>query len=121
MDGQEALQRIGGPVAVKISDAAVLHKSDHGGVHLGVASTGEMRVAVDGDYGPNTKRALQRRVGVKADAVVGPLTVRALRVGPRDFLRCIEDRSHLGRRVLQLQRRRRKRKARTEQRGRSGA
>jgi acyl-CoA synthetase (NDP forming) len=46
-EAQEALERIAGPVAVKISDATVLHKSDHGGVHLGVASTEDMRVAVD--------------------------------------------------------------------------
>lgn len=46
-EAQEALQRIGSPVAVKISDPTVLHKSDHGGVHLGVASTEDMRVAVE--------------------------------------------------------------------------
>lgn len=38
----------------------------------------ELGVEVDGDYGPNTKRALQRRLGVAADGVVGPMTIRAL-------------------------------------------
>lgn len=40
-------------------------------------------LVVDGDFGPLTKRALQRALGVADDGVVGPVTVRALqaRVG----------------------------------------
>lgn len=42
-----------------------------------------LRVPVDGVYGPQTKRALQSWLGVAVDGIVGPKTVRALqaRVG----------------------------------------
>ena len=36
------------------------------------------RLAVDGDFGPTTKRAMQRWLGVPADGVVGPVTRKAL-------------------------------------------
>ncbi len=35
-------------------------------------------VAEDGDFGPNTKRAMQGRIGVAQDGAVGPQTIRAL-------------------------------------------
>lgn len=37
-------------------------------------------LAVDGDFGPATKRALQRWLGVAADGIVGPATRKALQV-----------------------------------------
>lgn len=37
-----------------------------------------LRVPVDGVYGPQTKRALQSWLGVAVDGIVGPKTVRAL-------------------------------------------
>lgn len=40
-------------------------------------------VATDGIFGPITKRALQRRLGVTADSVIGPITVRALQLDVR--------------------------------------
>lgn len=39
---------------------------------------GGARIAVDGDLGPNTARALQRYLKVTADGVIGPNTIRAL-------------------------------------------
>ena len=43
----------------------------------------KLSVDQDGDFGPDTKRALQRHLGVDADGDVGPVTVKALqrRVG----------------------------------------
>ena len=35
-------------------------------------------LAVDGKFGPLTKKALQRALGVTADGIIGPQTVRAL-------------------------------------------
>jgi acetyltransferase len=83
-EAQEALERIGGPVAVKISDATVLHKSDHGGVHLGVASTEEMHAAVDALQGIGASEFLVEAmappgtdlvVGARRDPVFGPVVL----------------------------------------------
>jgi peptidoglycan hydrolase-like protein with peptidoglycan-binding domain len=35
-------------------------------------------LSVDGDFGPNTKRALQSALGVKVDGIFGPVSKRAL-------------------------------------------
>lgn len=43
----EALAALGAPVAVKLVDAAVLHKTDIGGVVLGVATDEQMSAALD--------------------------------------------------------------------------
>ncbi|MFO6453440.1 MULTISPECIES: acetate--CoA ligase family protein [unclassified Aeromicrobium] len=37
-DARAALAELGGPVAIKISDASIVHKSDIGGVYLGIGS-----------------------------------------------------------------------------------
>lgn len=42
-----ALAELGGPVAVKLLDAAVLHKTEIGGVHLGVRTAAELDAALD--------------------------------------------------------------------------
>lgn len=44
---REALGALSGPVAVKVLDAAILHKSDVGGVHLGVHDEAGMERALD--------------------------------------------------------------------------
>jgi acetyltransferase len=41
-----ALDALGGPVAVKVCDAAILHKSDVGGVHLGIVDHDSIDAAV---------------------------------------------------------------------------
>lgn len=38
------------------------------------------RVSVGGDFGPQTKMALQRALGVSADGDIGPVTIKALQV-----------------------------------------
>lgn len=46
-----------------------------------------LRLAIDGDYGPATERAVcafQRRVGLVADGIAGPKTLQALRESPPD-------------------------------------
>jgi acetyltransferase len=47
LDAHEALREIGGRVAVKLVDAAVLHKTEIGGVVLGVETDEEMDAALD--------------------------------------------------------------------------
>lgn len=42
-----ALRALGGPVVVKLLDAAVLHKSDVGGVHVGVRTAADLDLALD--------------------------------------------------------------------------
>lgn len=42
-----ALEELGGPVAVKILDAAVMHKTEVGGVHLDVRTPADLGVALD--------------------------------------------------------------------------
>ena len=44
---QEAAARIGGPVALKLVSPQILHKSDAGGVELGVSGATEVRLAFD--------------------------------------------------------------------------
>lgn len=67
----------------------------HGNLHLPLVEDGQfgpqtikamqwvLHVADDGAFGPGTKHALQQHLGVAADGVVGPGTIRALqqRVG----------------------------------------
>lgn len=86
-EAHAALSRIGWPVAVKISDAAVLHKSEHGGVHLGVSTTAAMDAAVDGleaigateflveDMAPS---GIDLVVGARRDPVFGPVVLVGL-------------------------------------------
>ncbi|MEV4644992.1 acetate--CoA ligase family protein [Saccharopolyspora sp. NPDC049357] len=46
-EAQRALTELGGPVAVKLLDATVLHKTDVGGVHLGVRTPDELDAALE--------------------------------------------------------------------------
>jgi acyl-CoA synthetase (NDP forming) len=83
-EAQAALQRIDGPVAVKISDATVLHKSDQGGVHLGVATPDAMGAAVDALVAIGASEFLVESmappgidlvVGARRDPVFGPVVL----------------------------------------------
>ncbi|MFC8798612.1 acetate--CoA ligase family protein [Promicromonospora sp. NPDC057138] len=90
----EALDALGAPespVVVKVLDAAVLHKSDVGGVHVGVRSHAELDAALDAidaiDPGPAGRRYLVEEqapggteliVGGVRDAVFGPVVLLGL-------------------------------------------
>ena len=83
-EAHAALARIGGPVAVKISDASVLHKSDRGGVHLGVTTADAMTSAVDSLRSIGAAEFLVEAmapagidlvVGARRDPVFGPIVL----------------------------------------------
>jgi len=82
-----ALDRLGGPVAVKLVDATVLHKSDIGGVVLGVSGPQALDDALDQlELAGATEFLLERMapsgidlvVGARVDAVFGPIVVLGL-------------------------------------------
>ncbi|MBD7919348.1 acetate--CoA ligase family protein [Cellulomonas sp. Sa3CUA2] len=84
----------GGRVVVKVLDAAVLHKSDVGGVHVGVADADALEAALDAvdaipsvDGGPTPRRYLLEAlaapgveliVGAVRDAAFGPVVLLGL-------------------------------------------
>ncbi|QYN32727.1 acetate--CoA ligase family protein [Pseudonocardia sp. DSM 110487] len=79
-----ALAELGGPVAVKLLDAAVLHKTEVGGVRLGVRTPAELdealdaigadRVLVEGMASPGVDLV----VGARRDPVFGPVVLVGL-------------------------------------------
>jgi acetyltransferase len=79
-----ALDDFGGPVVVKVCDAAILHKSDVGGVHVGVGTHDRMDAALDalarlGD-GPvlvekMADDGVDLIVGARRDPVFGPVVL----------------------------------------------
>ncbi|QDG65237.1 acetate--CoA ligase family protein [Pseudarthrobacter sp. NIBRBAC000502772] len=84
---QEALAELGGPVAVKLLDATVLHKTEIGGVHLGVKTAEEMDRALAGLEAVGAREFLVEAmapsgvdlvVGVRRDPVFGPIVVLGL-------------------------------------------
>lgn len=83
----EALSELGGPVAVKLLDAAVLHKTEIDGVHLGADSPEAMDRALDGLEAAGAREFLIEAmappgvdlvVGVRRDPVFGPIVVLGL-------------------------------------------
>lgn len=68
----DALRELGGPVAVKLVSHHITHKSDAGGVALGVSSPTEARAAYDTIVQQTT--AYAKRVGI--DALPGPCRVQ---------------------------------------------
>ncbi|KRE63809.1 acyl-CoA synthetase [Arthrobacter sp. Soil736] len=83
----EALSELGGPVAVKLLDAAILHKTEIAGVHLGVNSPEAMDRALDGLEAAGAREFLIESmapsgvdlvVGVRRDPVFGPIVVLGL-------------------------------------------
>jgi acetyltransferase len=83
-EAHAALDRLGGPVAVKIMDAAVLHKTEIGGVHLGIrghgdladalAKLGDRRVLVEA----MASSGVDLIVGARRDPVFGPVVLVGL-------------------------------------------
>jgi acyl-CoA synthetase (NDP forming) len=84
---QRALVELGGPVAVKLVDASVTHKSDIGGVVLGVDSTVAMDRALDALESIGASEFLVEEmaapgfelvVGARLDEAFGPVVVLGL-------------------------------------------
>jgi acetyltransferase len=82
-----ALETLATPVAVKLLDATVLHKTEIGGVHLGVRTAEELAVALDKLENIGAKRFLVETmapsgvdlvVGVRRDPVFGPVALVGL-------------------------------------------
>ena len=82
-----ALAELGGPVAVKLLDGAVLHKTEIGGVHLGIAKPADMDVALDRLDAVGARRYLVEAmappgvdlvVGARRDPVFGPVVLLGL-------------------------------------------
>ncbi|GAA4723437.1 acetate--CoA ligase family protein [Phytohabitans rumicis] len=82
-----ALADLPGPVAVKLLDAAVLHKTDIGGVRLGVATPDQLDAALDALEAAGARRFLVEAmapdgvdlvVGARRDPDFGPLVLCGL-------------------------------------------
>jgi len=82
-----ALEALGGPLAVKLLDAAVLHKTEVGGVHLGVRTRADMEQALDRLVRAGAQRFLVETmappgvdllVGARRDPVFGPVVLVGL-------------------------------------------
>ncbi|MGB3438184.1 MAG: acetate--CoA ligase family protein [Actinophytocola sp.] len=78
-DAHRALDTLGGPVVVKIRDAALTHKSEVGGVRIGVRTAADLDDALDG-FGRAARYLVERQappgqeliVGGTRDAAFGP-------------------------------------------------
>ncbi len=86
-EAHRALTELSGPVAVKILDAAITHKSDAGGVHLGVRTHADLDRALDILQRIGAVRVLVEAmapegvdliVGATRDAVFGPQVLLGL-------------------------------------------
>jgi acetyltransferase len=82
-----ALAELGGPVAVKLLDAAVLHKTETGGVHLGVRTAADLDAALDALESVGARRYLVEAMaapgvdlvaGARRDPVFGPIVLLGL-------------------------------------------
>jgi len=82
-----ALAELGGPVAVKLLDAAVLHKTEIGGVRLGVRSPSDLDAALDALEAAGARRFLVEAMapdgvdlvaGARRDPVFGPVVLAGL-------------------------------------------
>jgi acetate---CoA ligase (ADP-forming) len=82
-----ALAELGGPVAVKLLDAAVLHKTEIGGVRLGIRTPSELDAALDALDAAGARRFLVEAMapdgidlvaGARRDPVFGPVVLAGL-------------------------------------------
>jgi acyl-CoA synthetase (NDP forming) len=82
-----ALAELGGPVAAKLLDAAVLHKTEVGGVHLGIRTPQELDAALDALEAAGARRFLVEAMappgvdlvaGARRDPVFGPVVLAGL-------------------------------------------
>jgi acetate---CoA ligase (ADP-forming) len=82
-----ALEELGAPVAVKLLDATVLHKTEIGGVHLGVRQHADLDAALEALESVGARRFLVEAmaapgvdlvVGARRDPVFGPIVLLGL-------------------------------------------
>ncbi|WP_416981500.1 acetate--CoA ligase family protein [Streptomyces sp. T028] len=87
VEAHRALAELPGPVAVKLLDAAVLHKTEIGGVRLGVWTPEELDAALDAIEAAGASRYLVESmagpgvdlvVGARRDPVFGPVVLVGL-------------------------------------------
>lgn len=82
-EAHAALARIGGKIVVKVIDAAILHKTEAGGVHVGVADTAALDEAldrIDEIPGPQRPYLLEEMAAPGLELIVG--AVRDPSFGP---------------------------------------
>lgn len=83
-EAHAALEDLGGPLVVKVLDAAILHKADVGGVHTNIRTPDQLDVALDViDRIPNRSSGrylLERQAGSGVELIVGG--VRDAAFGP---------------------------------------
>ncbi len=92
-EARRAFEELGGPVVVKILDAGIAHKSDHGAVHTGVRTTADLVRALDAIdavaaavLGRPARYLVERQaapgveliVGAMRDAAFGPVVLLGL-------------------------------------------
>ena len=86
-EAHAAFAELPGPVAVKLLDPAVLHKTEIGGVHLGIGTAGELDAALDALEAAGARRFLVESmaadgvdlvVGARRDPVFGPVVLCGL-------------------------------------------
>jgi len=86
-EAHAALTQLPGPVAVKILDAAVAHKTEIGGVHLGIGNAQDLDAALDALEAVGARRFLVESmasggvdlvVGARRDPVFGPVVLCGL-------------------------------------------
>ncbi|MEU4227787.1 acetate--CoA ligase family protein [Nonomuraea sp. NPDC026600] len=86
-DARAALAGLGGPVAVKLLDAEVLHKTELGGVHLNITGQDDLDTALDRLDAAGAHRYLVEKmaaagvdliVGARRDPVFGPIVLVGL-------------------------------------------
>lgn len=86
-DARSALTDLAAPLAVKILDSAVLHKTDIGGVHLGISTQPALDAALDALAQISAQRVLVEEmapggvdliVGARRDPVFGPIVLLGL-------------------------------------------
>lgn len=70
-EAHAALEGLGPPVAVKVLDPALTHKSDVGGVHLGVVSPDDLERALDAIDAIGPADAAGAGIGARADVAGG--------------------------------------------------
>ena len=86
-EARRALAELPGPVAVKLLDAGVLHKTEIGGVRLGVSTPDQLEAALDALEAAGARRFLVESmappgvdlvVGARHDPVFGPVVLCGL-------------------------------------------